>query len=174
MDKNRGFSAKREAFGFTLIELLITISIIAILSAIGLISFKVVLEKGRDAKRQADLKIIQSALEQYRTDQGFYPAVLPSSSPFTNLVGRPTPYPSPKTYLSTVPSDPQGTYPYKYVAIPDSPAACSNGDISAASGSQAFCKSYCLYTKLENLASPAPFPSPCPSPTNYNFVVTPP
>ena len=54
--------------GFTLIELLVTVTIIAVLSAIGLVIYHVVLEQGRDSKRQSDLRTIQSALEQLLRD----------------------------------------------------------------------------------------------------------
>ena len=60
--------------GFTLIELLVVISIIAILSTIGLTSFSTIQRKGRDARRKADLREMKNALEQYYTICGFvYP-----------------------------------------------------------------------------------------------------
>lgn len=51
--------------GFTLIELLITISIIAIISAIGLISYSQTQKIARDAKRKQDLRAVSVALELY-------------------------------------------------------------------------------------------------------------
>ncbi len=56
---------KRYIFGFTLIELLIVISIIGILTAIGVVSFSNVARKGRDARRMSDMKAAQNAFEQY-------------------------------------------------------------------------------------------------------------
>jgi prepilin-type N-terminal cleavage/methylation domain-containing protein len=59
--------------GFTLIELLIVIAIIGLLASvvlIGLSSFRVA---GRDARRIADLRQVQSALELYYNSCGFYP-----------------------------------------------------------------------------------------------------
>ncbi len=56
---------KFQASGFTLLELLVVITIIAILAAIGLGNYTRTLSRGRDAKRRADLKAIQNALEQY-------------------------------------------------------------------------------------------------------------
>lgn len=49
--------------GFTLIELLVVIGIIGILSTIGAVSFGSARAKARDAKRQGDLRALQSALE---------------------------------------------------------------------------------------------------------------
>ena len=120
--------------GFTLVELLVTISIIAILSAIGLVLYSTVLKQGRDSKRQSDLKSIQLALEQYVNDQGFYPAPSPSSltpgtGALTTSTGNPTsPAPALKTYMSIIPNDSNSSTPYVYVALKDG-ATCNNSSI---------------------------------------------
>lgn len=54
--------------GFTLIELLVVVSIIAVLTSIGLAVFTSSQKKARDARRQADLEAVRSALELYRSD----------------------------------------------------------------------------------------------------------
>jgi len=59
---------------FTLIELLVVIAIIGILSAITVIVLQNARAKSRDAKRIADVKQIQTALELYFNDNGSYPA----------------------------------------------------------------------------------------------------
>ncbi len=59
--------------GFTLIELLVVISIIAILSTIGLAVFINVQKNARDAKRRQDLDAISKALTLYYNNAGFYP-----------------------------------------------------------------------------------------------------
>lgn len=61
--------------GFTLIELMVAISIIAILSTIGIVSFTQAQRVSRDTKRKQDLRSIQSALELYRITNGSYPAL---------------------------------------------------------------------------------------------------
>lgn len=106
--------------GFTLIELLVTISIIAIITAIGFVAYSTVSKQGRDAKRQSDLKAIQSALEQYRADVGNYPANLPSvGSPITSPDGS-------KTYLNQLPEEPRGGgYGYTSVACPQKYILCA-------------------------------------------------
>lgn len=106
--------------GFTLVELLVVISIIAVLSAIGFVTYQSILKEGRDAKRQSDLRTIQSALEQYRADQGNYPANLPSvGSPITSPDGS-------KTYLSQLPEDPRGGgYGYTSAACPQKYILCA-------------------------------------------------
>lgn len=51
------------AFGFTLIELLVVVSIIAILSIIGIAIFTGVQKQARDARRTSDVDAIAAALE---------------------------------------------------------------------------------------------------------------
>lgn len=59
--------------GFTLIELLVVIAIIGLLSSIVLASLNSARAKARDAKRIADFKQIQTALELFYDQVGKYP-----------------------------------------------------------------------------------------------------
>jgi general secretion pathway protein G len=65
----------RKQKGFTLIELLVVIAIIGLLSTLAVVSLNSARQKARDAKRVADVKQIQTALELYSQDQNGYPAV---------------------------------------------------------------------------------------------------
>ena len=89
--------------GFTLIELLVVIAIIGILSSVVLASLNSARLKARDARRVADLKQIQVALELYNDANSKYPtdiyAATDSLAP---------------TYISQVPKDPQTGNPYAY------------------------------------------------------------
>lgn len=59
--------------GFTLIEMLIVIAIIGILASIVLVGLGPVQKRGRDARRQSDLRGAQNALELYYSKCGHYP-----------------------------------------------------------------------------------------------------
>jgi prepilin-type N-terminal cleavage/methylation domain-containing protein len=86
--------------GFTLIELLIVIVIMGILAAIvvGLVATN---SKARanDARKKADMREIQTALEQSFVDADVYPASLAALVP---------------TYLASVPVSPVTTDAYTY------------------------------------------------------------
>lgn len=132
--------------GFTLIELLVSIVIIAILSMIGLVAYSTVLKSGRDAKRQSDLRQIQAALEQYYSDQLYYPCTFSFNSSFTSSIGLcSATAPSPtKTYMNTSPSEAvSGRSGYSYTVTP---IGCNN--------TSSKCTSYCVMADMEN-TSPA-------------------
>jgi type II secretory pathway pseudopilin PulG len=63
----------RDIFGFTLIELLVIISIIGLLSSAAVFALNNARNKARDAKRMGDLKQIQTALDLYYNEKGYYP-----------------------------------------------------------------------------------------------------
>lgn len=92
--------------GFTLLELLVVIAIIGILAAVLIFGVRAQIAKGRDAKRKADLRKSQNALEDYYNDNGGYPSTFDCDESFT-------------PYLEKVPCDPQPRKEYKYVVGPD-------------------------------------------------------
>ncbi len=89
--------------GFTLIELLVVIAIIGLLSSVVLASLNSARQKGRDARRVADLKQLQVALELYYSSQGnpAYPSALSTLAP---------------TYIASIPVDPQTGAAYNFTA----------------------------------------------------------
>lgn len=117
-------------YGFTLIELLVSISIIAVLSMIGLVMYSSVYKSSRDAKRKSDIKFIQSALEDYHADQIYYPFAVTPGSALTSGT---------KKYMTEVPKDPSVSPNYSYIP----------SGTNCASDTPQNCTSYCLYAKME-------------------------
>jgi prepilin-type N-terminal cleavage/methylation domain-containing protein len=60
--------------GFTLLELLVVLAMMGILAAIVVTYAQESGQQGRDAKRQADVRALQSAIELYKNKYGRYPA----------------------------------------------------------------------------------------------------
>lgn len=83
--------------GFTLIELLVVIAIIGILSSVVLASLNTARQKSRDAKRIADVKQLQLALEFYFDGNRSYPGAITVAA----LVDT--------GYIATIPKPPPGT-----------------------------------------------------------------
>lgn len=99
--------------GFTLLEVLVSATIIAVLTAMGVVSYSSVNKRSRDVKRKADLEQIRSALEMYRADNGEYPDT--GAGAMTNASNLSTPLVS--TYTPAIPGDPStGAYYYQAVA----------------------------------------------------------
>lgn len=64
----------RNQKGFTFVELLVSVTIVAVLMGAAIVSYSNTNQRSRDAKRQADLQMIRSALEICRANTGTYPA----------------------------------------------------------------------------------------------------
>lgn len=60
--------------GFTLVELMVVVVIIAILSAIAILSYTIVMKNAHDSKRQSDMTTLRSDLEAYYQKNGTYPS----------------------------------------------------------------------------------------------------
>ena len=91
--------------GFSLIELMIAISIIALLSTIGIVVYTQATKDARNTKRVQDLIQVKNALEIYRTQHGTYP-ISANFSCVTVLNTSLVP-----TFMPTLPSDPGNNDP---------------------------------------------------------------
>lgn len=60
--------------GFTIIELLIVIVVIGILAAIVITTYSGIQAKARNAVRQTDIQSIQTQLEAFYSQNGYYPS----------------------------------------------------------------------------------------------------
>lgn len=67
------FQKTHQQQGFTLIELLVAATIIIVLTAIGLVSYRQANISGRNAKRRADIETLRQALVLFRSEKGYYP-----------------------------------------------------------------------------------------------------
>lgn len=163
----------KKALGFTMIELLVVISIIAVLSTIALVVYTTTLKNGRDAKRQSDLRQIQSALEQYRADQFYYPMSGATCTTANNgkLIFTATNCTlknsaATKTYMNAVPVESDSSRSqYSYVPTTTSGVVCDNATTNK-------CATYCLYADMENDSNANTAPPGCTFSGTYDFGVT--
>ncbi len=126
--------------GFTMVELTIAVAIIALLSSVVLVSMSSTRARGRDSRREADIREISSAMNIYYQANGQYPQNLSSTTPRVMqfpirvrniLTGA---LPNTVKYLDRVPNDPQTNMGYMWV---------NNGNPDAP-------QEFCIYARYEN------------------------
>lgn len=81
--------------GFTLTEILIAIAIVAIMSTVVALNFMGQTDKASLTRVKGDLATLQSALNSYYSDNGFFPT---TDQGLKALVQKPTQEPIPATY----------------------------------------------------------------------------
>ena len=133
--------------GFTLVELLIVIIIIGILATLVIVTFTGIQAKARDSKRQTDINAIDTTVEAFYAQNGYYPTVIDlNSSTFqsASLKGfDPNALVDPKSGLAIKDATPAaGTYVYTYQAT-----GC---DDTAASSATNQCTGFTLTAELES------------------------
>jgi type II secretion system protein G len=121
--------------GFTLLELLIVIAIIGILITVGAASYSSAQKKARDSRRMQDMKSLQSALEQYYSNNNTYPDGLGCPDLVT------TPDYLPSQVNPEDPQDPTNTYYINCVAATNSYCICAELENTNAGNSGATCAS---------------------------------
>lgn len=137
--------------GFSLVEMLIVVAILTTLITLILPNFVTVRQKGQDSRRRLDLEQIRSALEQYRSTNGYYPTELSTLT-------------TPVVYISTLPTDPTPTNTYQFTPLP---AGCNN-----TAGN--YCSDYVVGALLSATSSCTTTPSStCGSTTACNYCLGP-
>lgn len=145
-------NAFKNQLGFTLIELLITLSIIAVLSVLGLVIFTNVQRTSRDTQRKADIDSIASSMEQHFNQS-------PASGCTGGVTGQYCALAA--TFFSSgqIPTDPINTgttcstNACKY-CVRSAAGACATGDTTVAAGAPAAAATYTVCTSLESTSGP--------------------
>ncbi|MGC1177444.1 MAG: prepilin-type N-terminal cleavage/methylation domain-containing protein [Candidatus Saccharimonadales bacterium] len=68
-------SLKKRNQGFTIVELLIVIVVIGILALLVITTYSGIQSKARNSKRQADVQSMQTQLEAFFSQNGYYPSL---------------------------------------------------------------------------------------------------
>src|ERR1700752_1606885 len=68
-------SLKKRNQGFTIVELLIVIVVIGILALLVITTYSGIQAKARNSKRQSDVKSLQTQLEAFFSQNGYYPSL---------------------------------------------------------------------------------------------------
>jgi general secretion pathway protein G len=136
--------------GFTLIELLVVISIIGILIALSVFGLQGARESSRDARRKADMELVRSGIEIYRSDCNSYPVATYSTNWPSQIVGSgsPTSCPVTNVYLSSPadPNSPARFYLYSSAGTTyELCAALEQGTGSVTCGGSSDCGETCNY-----------------------------
>lgn len=113
--------------GFSLVELVVVITIIAILTLVGAVSYRNTVRDSRDQKRIVNLQKLRSDLELFRSgrEDSVYPVAL-------------------SELTTVIPPDPQSGLTTEYVYTPftyDGTTTCDNVTV--------YCTTYVLSTPLE-------------------------
>ncbi len=126
---------KNKKKGFTLIELLVVIAIIGILATLAVVSLQNARKNARDAKRIADVRQVQTALELYFNDWQEYPQVDIFSE---NTIASGT------VYMSVTPSAPTPA---------DGTCSTTANTYTYATSSSSYSISFCLGAAVSGLAA---------------------
>jgi prepilin-type N-terminal cleavage/methylation domain-containing protein len=73
-------SLKKKNQGFTIVELLIVIVVIGILALLVITTYSGIQAKARNAKRQTDIQSLQTQLEAFFSQNGYYPSLTDMNS----------------------------------------------------------------------------------------------
>ncbi|MBA3270661.1 MAG: prepilin-type N-terminal cleavage/methylation domain-containing protein [Acidobacteria bacterium] len=93
--------------GFTLIEVLIVLTLVVVLSSMGMVQYQNSVQRSREAVLKTDLFRMRDAIDQYYADKNKYPQAL------QDLVS--------EKYLRDIPADPMTQSADTWQAVPAEP-----------------------------------------------------
>ncbi len=114
---------------FTLVEVLVTVSIIGILMSTAIAGYSVSVARSKDAKKRADLAKVQSALENFRSNDinGSYPpGVGTGTQNYAALTAILVP-----NYIQSLPTDEENSYEYTPTCTTEGTPICLSYILSA-------------------------------------------
>ena len=84
----RSFSRTAFAKGFTLMELMVVVAIIVVLAGLTVGGLKSMQRKQADSKCKTQIKLLENALEDYKSDMGLYPKRIAGDNTGSNTLYR--------------------------------------------------------------------------------------
>lgn len=132
--------------GFTLIELLVVIAIIGLLSTLSIVALNTARARARDAKRVADVKQVQTALELVYNEDSSYPGSVTAAGTITSDA-------TSTVYMGVVPTAP----------LPYDTAACSSANTytyTQTESGASYTLAYCLGAKTGDIVAGAHIATP--------------
>ena len=121
--------------GFTIVELLIVIVVIGILATLVIVTFTGIQQKARNTKRQTDINAVNSHVEAYYAQNGYYPTLAHLNDATwrgTNMKGLdPDALKDPKGSASTLVAAPAANS-YAYAVTDDAGASCATDETTCA------------------------------------------
>jgi len=130
--------------GFTIVELLIVIVVIGILATLVIVTFTGIQQKARNTKRNTDINAINSHLEAFYAQNGYYPTLAHMNDGTwrtTNMKGLdPAALKDPKGSAQTLVASPAANS-YAYAVTDDANASCA--------ADESTCSKYTLTATLE-------------------------
>ena len=128
---------KRNYKGFTIVELLIVIVVIGILALLVITTYSGIQAKARNAKRQSDIAALQTQLEAFYSQNGYYPSLTDMNTPswlsanMTSLDQEALIDPSNPTQSKTLVATPTAKS-YSYAVTNSSGGSCESDDTTCA------------------------------------------
>src|SRR5690349_10510829 len=126
-----GMRSLKAQKGFTIVELLIVIVVIGILATLVIVTFTGIQQKARNTKRTTDINAIDSHVEAYFAQNGYYPTLAHLNDATwrgTNMKGLdPDALKDPKGTAQTLAAAPAAST-YSYEVTDDSDASCATDE----------------------------------------------